>query len=626
MLSNLKIRTTIVVGTLLLAALVAVSLISGTLGLKAANASFAKVDTDAVPSLAALGNLSTDVELARVRIARKLLNDNTSQYPADTQEITAAISDVDQEIVAYEPMLSDAKEADMFRKVKANWTRVKELAAPVIAMTAPWDSLRASDFFTGELKHVGKELNENLAIEQEYNVTLAHQQNATAGEAMAQSMHNNLILAALAAVVTIAIFVVFQRRVLSPMEQLRQAMETMAAGNLDIAIPGDDRQDELGEIARALGGIKRSITERSQREADVQMAAQQQVTGALGAGLAALAQGDLRHRVTQAFPADYERLRTDFNETISALGRQINEVAGASSAVGSGAGEIATASEDLSRRTERQSAALEETAATVNELKASVLEARQATVAATATAQETRTEATDSGEMMGRAVLAMEAIAQSSDKMRSIIQIIDGISFQTNLLALNAGVEAARAGEAGRGFAVVATEVRSLAERAAGAAREISELIETSGKQVHHGVDMVSRTRDSLERIVGKAGDLAGMIESISDSAEKQTISIAQAASAVTEIDRATQQNAALAEETTAASQSLSREAARLTEVVRMFALDGQHNQGGVVPLRAPAPAPARAPAPALAKGRPLSHGNAALAMEPAAASDWAEF
>jgi methyl-accepting chemotaxis protein len=392
-------------------------------------------------------------------------------------------------------------------------------------------------------------------------------------------------------------------------------MDRMAGGDINIAIPAIELRDELGEIARALAGIKTSIGERARREAEAGMAAQKAVTGALGQALGALKSGDLTHRVTQPFPSEYEGLRSDFNAAIAALAGQIGEVASASGSVGTGAVQIASASEDLARRTERQAAALEETAATVNQLKTSVAVTRTATATATGTAQDTRKEAADSGALMQDAVRAMGGIAQSSEKMRSIIQIIDGISFQTNLLALNAGVEAARAGEAGRGFAVVANEVRSLAERAAEAAREISGLIETSGREVEQGVALVSRTRDSLDRIVSRAGDLAGMIEGIAATSEEQATAIEHAAMAVGEIDRSTQQNAALAEQTTAASQSLAREAERLALVVREFTVDQVASA-----RRAPAPAPAAPMRRALA-AVPATEGNAARAVD-----DWAEF
>ena len=616
MLKNLTIRSLVAGGTLLLAIFVALSLALSSTGLRFAGEKFAYVDTNSVPSVAALGELNGAFELVRVRMARKLMEPDVVTYPEENQDIADAVADVDKMLSAYQAMISDDKERAMFRNVTENWAKLKELSGTVVAQTSQWPDTQTDEFFNHAVREVGRELQTQVSAELAYNVELAHKNNRETAAQISQTLNENIALAVVAALVTVSIFVLLHKRVTRPIDKLRQAMETMAAGELDIAIPGEDRRDELGGIARALASIKISIAERSRKEAEAQLIGQQRITGDLGKALNALKNGDLRHRVTQAFPPEYEGLRADFNQTMDSLASQITAVADTSSAVGAGAAEIATASEDLSRRTERQSAALEETAATVNDLTTSVAAARETTLIATTTARETRDEATESGAMMQQAVNAMEAIAQSSDKMRSIIQIIDGISFQTNLLALNAGVEAARAGEAGRGFAVVATEVRSLAERAAEAAREISVLIEGSGKEVRHGVDLVSNTRNSLQRIVGKSVELADMLQTLSGASEQQALSIGQAASAVTEIDRATQQNAALAEETTAASQSLSREAERLTEVVRQFSLDGRRQDRAPTPIR-------RESAPVSTNLRPMVHGNLALAPM---TESWSEF
>ncbi|HWU03581.1 MAG TPA: methyl-accepting chemotaxis protein, partial [Novosphingobium sp.] len=360
---------------------------------------------------------------------------------------------------------------------------------------------------------------------------------------------------------------------------------------------------------------------------------QRQVTGALEEALAALKHGRLGHRIHSAFPTEYEQLRHDFNATMETLGTQIAEVARSSTAVRTGAGEISAAAQDLARRTEGQAASLGETANTVRELTSSVSESRSAASAASAAAQDAENEASTSGKLMLEAVSAMTSIAGTSDKMRSIVEIIDGISFQTNLLALNAGVEAARAGDAGRGFAVVASEVRNLAERSAEAAKEIGALIVNSGQEVHHGVQMVSQTQNSLQRIVQKAGELSGMIGGIAEGANRQADAIAQVNSVIAEIDKATQQNAALVEESTAASHSLANEAERLSTVVGGFSLEGASARP------APAPrAPARAAAPVaetpvieLPRSRaarrtpvkPMTQGNTAIAADN---EDWSEF
>ena len=401
----------------------------------------------------------------------------------------------------------------------------------------------------------------------------------------------------------------------------------VAAGDLNTQIPGTQKADELGEIARALEGISVSIEERAKATSQAQLAVQAQVTSALADGLSALQKGELAYAINHAFPGEYERLRTDFNATLAALHEQIGEVSGVSSAVETGAGEIAAAAQDLANRTEHQAGVLGDTAQTVRDLSRSVHDAGEGVAQAASAANEAEHEASNSGRLMQDAVSAMNSIASTADKMRSIVEMIDGISFQTNLLALNAGVEAARAGDAGKGFAVVATEVRNLAERSADAAKEIGALIVNSGNEVSHGVQMVSQTQASLQRIVQKASDLAGMINGIADGASRQADSIAQVNTVIGELDRATQQNAALVEESTAASHSLAHESERLGQVVGRFSLGGFNSSAK---LDAPAYSPpASPPVVEMPRSRPaprpapVSHGNAAVASEP---EDWSSF
>ena len=612
MLASLRIRTLVAGGTFLLGGLVALSLAIGMIGLNGAGTAFNYVDTRIVPTVTQLGDLSSTIKLVRARSAARLIEQDQADMAPAQSDHAEAMAAVDKGLAAYEHGIADERERKLFSDITAQWTTIRNAVSPLTTSSRVWSANEAMALYTDQLRPPAKVLHDLLGQARDYNLQVAHDRNAETSSTLLLFERMALVLGLSAALLVGGVFFLFRRRLTAPLADLCATMDRMAAGELDIAVPGTAKTDELGEIARALGGIKTSIVERTRREAEAGIAAQQAVTGALGKALGALKSGDLTHRVNQPFPTEYEGLRADFNGAMAALAEQMGEVASASGTVGTGAVQIASASEDLARRTERQAAALEETATTVNQLKASVAGTRTATVTATQTAQETRNEAVDSGALMQEAVKAMEGIAQSSDKMRSIIQIIDGISFQTNLLALNAGVEAARAGEAGRGFAVVANEVRSLAERAAQAAREISELIEGSGREVEQGVTLVSRTRDSLDRIVARAGDLAGMIEGIATTGEEQAAAIEQAAGAVSEIDRSTQQNAALAEETTAASQSLAREAERLSQVVREFTLDDQGRpMATAAPIRRPAPTAVPAP----------TSGNTALAMD-----DWSEF
>jgi len=305
------------------------------------------------------------------------------------------------------------------------------------------------------------------------------------------------------------------------------------------------------------------------------MAGQQNVVDALRVGLNRLSAGDLQSEIEEAFPTDYEQLRTDFNIAVSTLSDAMQVVIDNAQTIDGEAQEISNAAADLSQRTERQAATLAETATALDQLTASVRAATDSIAEADHVVAEARLSAENSGHVVQQAVAAMGEIEQSSQQISRIISVIDDIAFQTNLLALNAGVEAARAGEAGRGFAVVASEVRALAQRSSEAAREIDALITTSSEHVRRGVDLVGHAGEALGGILNSVNDIAGRVSRISAASREQSTGLAEINSAVIQLDQVTQQNAAMFEETTAASQALSRGAQALTVTTAQFRTAG---------------------------------------------------
>jgi methyl-accepting chemotaxis protein len=432
------------------------------------------------------------------------------------------------------------------------------------------------------------------------------------------------IVAGATAFLTVMTVIVSGKLICDPYVETVVRMEGLAAGDLSSEIRNTEFSDCVGRMTKAMQ-VFRDNAETVKKAGE----SQQVIVRNLSEGLSKLAEGDLTFRVTAAFPAEYEMLRNSFNDTLSGLGEIISRVSSTASSVHTGATEIRSASGDLAERTEQQAASLEETAAAMSQVTGMVKDAANSAAEVNNSITEAHKEATAGGVVVQQAVSAMDAIEQSSQEISQIINVIDGIAFQTNLLALNAGVEAARAGDAGKGFAVVANEVRALAQRSADAAKDIKALITTSSKQVSQGVALVGETGTMLSSIVSRVGDISELITGIAKSAEIQASSLQQVNSAVGEMDKMTQQNAAMVEESTAASRSLANEADELASLVARFQTGSGSTMGGrsaaptpMIARSAPRSAPRRA---AAQYAPPMVQGNLAIKAD-VSDEDWTEF
>ncbi len=440
-------------------------------------------------------------------------------------------------------------------------------------------------------------------------------------------------------------FVAIRSWVVQPIKQMSGTMAVLANGNLAVVIDGTDRRDELGGMAKAVqvfkdNGLRGKELEREAEAnrtasdaerariaaADRQRAEDMaQATSGLAEGLKHLASGDLTFRLNQQFASDFESLRADFNAAVNQLAESLRAVADATGSIDSGAREISTSASDLSKRTEQQAASLEETAAALDQITTNVSNSSKRTEEARHIAMEANKSAQRSGAVVSNAVNAMQRIEQSSSQISNIIGVIDEIAFQTNLLALNAGVEAARAGEAGKGFAVVAQEVRELAQRSAQAAKEIKDLIRNSGEEVSAGVRLVQETGQALKQIEEQVITINTQLDAIATSAKEQSVGLAEVNTAVNQMDQVTQQNAAMVEESTAASASLASEVNRLRGIISEFRLGGTDTASFsrrpeiAKADHKPAPSPARRMMAKVASAVGLG-GNAA------AAENWQEF
>ena len=351
----------------------------------------------------------------------------------------------------------------------------------------------------------------------------------------------------------------------------------------------------------------------------------------VGTLLEAVAGGDLTRQADTSLPGQFGRLAADANGTVRKLSEVVAQIRGGSDAINSAASEIAAGNDDLSRRTEQQAASLEETASSMEELTSTVRQtadnARQASQLANGAAEV----AVQGGVIAERVVETMSAISESSSRIGDIIGVIDGIAFQPNNLPHNAAVEAARAGEQGRGFAVVAAEVRALAQRSAGAAKEIKQLITDSADKVRHGNELVGQAGQNMGEIVTSIKRVTDIIADISAASQEQSAGIEQVNQAVTQMDESTQQNAALVEEATAAARSMEQQAGQLVQTVAVFRVEGAATAPGGA-ARAVATAAARPAAPSVPRAAPVRpkparpSAGAAVAAVTEAAGEWQEF
>ncbi|MGD0635355.1 MAG: methyl-accepting chemotaxis protein [Beijerinckiaceae bacterium] len=333
----------------------------------------------------------------------------------------------------------------------------------------------------------------------------------------------------------------------------------------------------IAELLSSNDKQRRTLDEERRQKAEMDhrvMEANRVVVDSLGSALSRLSQGDLTTHVAEPYAAEHEAIRANFNRAIKQLHDTIDVIASNTLSVRAGSAEIAAASGDLALRTERQAIALEETSVTIAQIAATVEGTAQAADLAHQIVANAMEDAAQGNQVMEGAVSTMGHIEKSAGQISQVVGVIDNITAQTNLLALNATIEAARAGEAGRGFAVVANEVRSLSQRSAKAAKDIRALIDSSASQVGMGVTQVAESGKSLDRMRSRIVEINELVTRIAASARDQAKSLAGINAAVEDMDKVTHENAAMAEQSQAASNSLAADMDMLAGLVDRFEID----------------------------------------------------
>ncbi len=531
----------------------------------------------------------------------------------------------------------DADLAELQSKIQVDLKRMVETGAPEA------DYAKLDDVVDGAGARM-KEMLQTLCTEGRKVVDLRV---ADAGAASSQSLFLQTACGLLALLLTIGLQAWHGGRLRRGIHGLRDSMQRIIGGDYTSPVSEIDTSDEIGEMARSTELFRQAALEKRDLEAASETARGERererlgreaakteedrevraAVEALAGGLTRLSDGDISVRLERPFRADLEQLRQDFNRTTEKLSDVLVQIRENGSSIEANSRQMRASADDLARRTEQQAASLEETSAALEEITATVRSTTNRAEEASLMVDDTRARTNQGGRIVGDAMEAMERIERASSEIGTIINVIDEIAFQTNLLALNAGVEAARAGEAGKGFAVVAQEVRELAGRTATAAKDVKHLVSKSSTEVKTGVDLVTATGDALRQIGEDVSRINDHVKAIVTSAREQSVGLTEINTAVSQMDQATQKNAAMVEETNAASHALAGDAENLAQLVGQFQI-----REGARAARAPQAASAAsrpAPSPArrlVGKLAGAFTSGSAVSRTAAASEEWEEF
>lgn len=544
-----------------------------------------------------IGFVVTFAVLAQVQIAngQKISKSVETEHDTVSVEMVAAqlgapmrFRDKARIEAIYGVLIRDENAVQQIRVVHADGALISDFAGPGADMAAYGDALdraiaNIQEGGTISSAYVGLSLVTAvpvLAADGETRLgTLAFVNDHTESIAkLARETWKALLIGAAVAFVGLA-FIGFMIRaiVARPFNAFSMAMEAISNRDFEARIPGRDRKDEIGKMAANLEMFRNVLSreQEEQQKREQEVAARQRLYSRLSGALADLAAGNLDREIDledfSDMAAEHTEICRNFNAVLADLRAMLSTVTATAETVRGRSVEISDVARDQAKRSEAQAATLEESAAAIEELNTSVQ--RTASLAADAAEQirQNRVQAEAGGDVVERTTEAMKKIEDSSQQITAIIGVIDDIAFQTNLLALNAGVEAARAGDAGRGFAVVASEVRALAQRASESANEIKGLILNSSEHVAEGSELADQAGAALKDIIQGVSHVSEVVSHIATGSREQAENLGEIKDGIDDLDRVTQQNAAVIEETSAASSALNQDAEDMARALGVF-------------------------------------------------------
>jgi methyl-accepting chemotaxis protein len=641
MLSTMSLKTSL---TSAFALLLVLLLLQGGLALSSMRGIFTNVDglaNDAVPSVDITNRLNISIANLRGLQTRHILTIEPKALEDAERVLANEVKKLGARMATYEPMISLEEERSAFNGFKIAAAEYLRLHDQLVALSRAGKKEEAAALLTGEMVKSYERMDDFADQFRDANVAAAKRMYEDSAGQFWQSIIRNGVLLAIGALAGIAAMIFVSRDVSRPIERITRLMRRLADNDLTVEVPYLERRNEIGEMAGAVEVFKKNgirvqsmnaqeermrqkcddlreaigsivaaavegdFTQRMMQDfefADLNAfaASMNELVESIDTGLAetrrvigALADGDLTGNMRGHYTGAFAELQRNVNTTMDTLRAIVGEVRHSIDQINSGSGELRFASDDLAKRTEQQAAALEETSSALEEITSAVRQSTERATEASRKVDDARRSTANSSDVVGDAISAMQRIEQASGQIGQIINVIDEIAFQTNLLALNAGVEAARAGEAGKGFAVVAQEVRELAQRSAGAAKDIKALITKSGEEVGAGVRLVTATGDALSQIRQHVEGINDEVHQIASTSAEQSSRLQEVNSAVGQMDQVTQRNAAMVEETTASTNRLADDAYNLSVLIARFKLEHGERRAQPAPANANPVAPA---------------------------------
>ncbi|MFS8049605.1 methyl-accepting chemotaxis protein [Rhizobium sp. BR 314] len=619
----------------------------GLFALSSQNRIFSEVETLAtnwLPSVDATNRIHSAIVDLRFSEAADVSGTSDTGMAESETLMANSIQSLNDHMKLYEPLISEDAEKTAYADFKTQLSAYMKLHQTMMALSRANHKQEAGALLFGEMSSTFDKMTTAVDTFRDVNLNGGKKSYDNSKVDFDRTYITTFSIMALSAGIGLLVILFAIVGISRPINRTAEVMRTLAAGDLTVNIPFTSKANEIGAMARAVEVFKQNGIAARQMAHDHETALQAQnadlqtnigtVVMAAVAGnfsqriskqydnpdlaqfatqvnelvasvdlgvaetrrvVAALAEGDLTETMHGDFQGAFGELQRNVNATMQNLRSVLGEVRGAIDTINGGAGEMRIASGDLSKRTEHQAASLEETSSALEEITAAVKSSTERALEASRMVDEARKSTEQSSAVVNQAVSAMGRIEQASSEIGQIINVIDEIAFQTNLLALNAGVEAARAGDAGKGFAVVAQEVRELAQRSATAAKDIKTLINRSSEEVSSGVKLVTATGQALTLIEGHVVKVNENVHSIATAAREQSTGLSEVSTAVNQMDQVTQQNAAMVEESTAATNRLADEAANLARLIATFKIEAATSPRAAGADGRPTVSPARA-------------------------------